>query len=162
MNERQQHSRTFDKFWCEIFKKSIKSRTTIDDDNTKWQYVYICFTILRRRSKFFVCAFSSFKHFSFVIIFFRKLFYLHNTYICVRCDCEEIARYGLCVSMVSFLLPLLLLFLQLLTLQYFSLLLWIRLMRTFAMPSSYRCLSQLVVRGTTIRPPLNSACACNS
>lgn len=38
--------------------------------------------------------------------------------MCVRCDCEEVARCGLCVSMVSFLL--LLLSLQLLTLWIFS------------------------------------------
>lgn len=38
--------------------------------------------------------------------------------MCVRCDCEEVARFGLCVSMVSFLL--LLHSLQLLTLWIFS------------------------------------------
>lgn len=74
----------------------------------------IWFYTLRRWSKFFVCAFSKFEHFIFVI-FFRKLFYLRTMSVTMM---KLHVAVSVCVSMVQFLL---LLFQQLLTCttQYF-------------------------------------------
>lgn len=88
----------------------------------------VCSTTLRRWSKFFVCAFSTLKHFIFVIFFLESCFISATHYVCEvwlwrSCTVRSVCVNGFVSSSSSSS------FSTAAFITIFFLLLWIRLMR---------------------------------